>query len=410
MNKLKKKTFWLIYLLLSFSIFLFLLAFGIVNYNETKKSITNNLEEILKREDNKKDNINTPDDRAGNVVYLDKFIYTILLNDQNEIVDIISNIDSSVSNETITLWAKEILDKSSKSNGIGNLYFSSRAYMLNNHKALVIMDLVNTKVSLYRMLLLEFSLFAIFSLVNYFLTKYLTDWLTKPVIESFEKQKRFISDASHELKTPLAIIISSSELLKTKPNETKWLTSICDAAGDMNKLIQRLLDMARSEQNTTYKKRVNDLSSTIKLATLGFEALAYEKGLTIKLEIDSDITYYYDEERIKELVGILIDNAISHAKSKSKITISLHEEKDNIILQVINTGDIIKKGEEEMIFERFYRGDEARGRGDNRYGLGLAIAKNIVLNHDGVIKAESINNKTIFTVTFMAKKRKCLKK
>mgnify|MGYP000034175427 CR=1 FL=1 len=228
----------------------------------------------------------------------------------------------------------------------------------------------------------------------------LTSWIIKPVIRSFEAQKEFIADASHELKTPLSVIIASSEALEDNPKEIKWLNNIKSEANRMSILIKNLLELASLEKKENYVLKEDNLSKTVELAVLIFDAKAYESDIKLESKIDSNIKFNFDSYSMNELVEILLDNALKHADKKSTIVVSLKEQGNNIILSVTDTGDIIPNGEEEKIFERFYRLDESRSRKDNRYGLGLATAKNIVVNHKGKICAKSNGNDTVFEVLF----------
>ena len=126
----------------------------------------------------------------------------------------------------------------------------------------------------------------------------------------------------------------------------------------------------------------------------------FENKIKYEYYINENIFYKCNGEQIKQVVGILIDNAIKHTKKNGQVIVSLNKNKNNIVLKVKNSGEPIQKGEEEKIFERFYRSDESRNRDSKRYGLGLAIAKSIVEKHHGKIKAYSNNGITTFTVIF----------
>ena len=126
----------------------------------------------------------------------------------------------------------------------------------------------------------------------------------------------------------------------------------------------------------------------------------FEKNIKLKMNIEENLKFSCDSDQIKQLMGILIDNAIKHSDKDGEIRISLASDRNYIKLEVINKGAPIPKGAEEKIFERFYRVDESRNRNENRYGLGLAIAKSIVINHGGRISAESSNGFTVFKVVF----------
>ena len=179
-------------------------------------------------------------------------------------------------------------------------------------------------------------------------------------------------------------------------SEVKWLNNIKSEANRMNILIKNLLELASFEKKETYVLKEDNLSKVVELAVLTFDAKAYECDIKLESMIDGNIKFNFDTYSINELVEILLDNALKHADKKSTIK----EQGNNILLSVIDTGDIIPKGEEEKIFERFYRLDKSRSRKENRYGLGLAIAKNIVFNHNGKISAESVGKVTTFKVLF----------
>ena len=169
----------------------------------------------------------------------------------------------------------------------------------------------------------------------------------------------------------------------------------------MNKLVTDLLDLAKSE-NIDNKRNysINNLSKIIEKTTLTFESLIYENKLTMENNIEDNIMFNCNSDKIRELLGILLDNAIKHSLEESKITVNLYSEKNNIILEVKNKGESIPKEDQGKIFDRFYRVDESRNRNDNRYGLGLAIAKNIVTSHNGKISVSCKNGYTTFKVIF----------
>ena len=244
-------------------------------------------------------------------------------------------------------------------------------------------------------------IFILLEILIIYVSNTLTKWLTKPVIESFSKQKQFIVDASHELKTPLAIITASAESLEMEPTEKKWLDNIKSESERMNKLVTDLLDLAKSENMEIKEKyNINNLSKIIEKTSLTFESLIYENKLEIEDNIDKDIMFSCNPDKIRELLGILLDNAIKHSTKNSKITVNLYKDKNNIILEVKNKGKEITKEDQEKIFDRFYRVDESRNRSDNRYGLGLSIAKNIVISHNGKISVNCKNGYTTFKVIF----------
>ena len=405
-KKLSKKIFYTLVLILTISILTVVSIFNIQNYLEQKKSINNSLNVSLNKRDRKippakiKERSDIDNVENRNIKFMDSVIYTILLDDNDNILDVINHSNNEVSNEKISELARKILkDKKTRTRYIGCLYLSDYSYSYLKGDTLVILDNSKIKKSLQLSLEMSILIFSILELLIIIGSKYLTAWLIKPVKESFDKQKQFIADASHELKTPLSVIVASSEAIDIDEKNSKWLKNIEYETNRMNLLISKLLSLAKSEQMETVTLVNNNLSKIVELSLLTFEGRAYEKDIKLNYDIEDNIFMLMDEDSIKELVEILLDNAIKHSKKKGIINISLKKD-GQIILLVENEGEAIPKGEEEKIFERFYRVDKARSRKDNRYGLGLAIAKNIVLLHKGKIKASSMDGITTFQVTF----------
>ena len=250
---------------------------------------------------------------------------------------------------------------------------------------------------LWHTLAATFGAAAVAELALWFLVRRLTANMIRPIEQTFEKQRQFVSDASHELKTPLAVIMASAEAMQADP-EPKWLDNIVSEAEQMNRLITDLLDLSRSEKESQFEE-VN-LSQTVESAALAFEGLLYERDLKLALDVEPDLMMEGSEDELYRLTAILVDNASRHAFKDTEVTVELFSEKDARVLRVTDTGDEIPDEEKEKIFERFYRVDSARTHSEGRYGLGLAMAKNIAQGHNARIQAESKDGKTTFEVRF----------
>jgi signal transduction histidine kinase len=226
----------------------------------------------------------------------------------------------------------------------------------------------------------------------------LSKWLIAPLQTAFYKQKQFISDASHEIKTPLAVISSNADVLEQEIGENKWLDYIKNETVWMNKLVNNLLQMATIDAYEDKKVRTNiNLSEIVISTVLPFESILYEKNIKFNQQIAEDIYMMGDSLKLGQLTTIFIDNAIRHTSPGGNITVNLKKSWDKRILSVSNTGKEIPPYEQKLIFERFYRMDKARTRNNGNYGLGLAIAKAIVHSHNGKISVYSKNNTTTFT-------------
>lgn len=220
--------------------------------------------------------------------------------------------------------------------------------------------------------------------VFFFLSVYIAKRIVRPLEDSFEKQKRFISDAGHELKTPVSVVSANAELLSREIGENRWLANIRYENERMGELVTQLLELARTESAAMQTERV-DLSRLAAGETLPFECVAFEKGLTLESDLAPDIFVEGDGGRLKQLVSILLDNAVSHAEGGT-VKITLSKERSHAVLSVTNEGAALTSTQREHLFDRFYRTDEARSADSNHYGLGLAIAKAICDAHKGHIE------------------------
>ncbi len=396
MKKLKNKVFFTIYSILTASILIFIIMFNIQNYLRQRNSIVNTLNMTI----NKDNPMIEERIQDKNIKFMDSIIYTILLDKDNKIKEIINHSNNKLDSSEITLLANQILDSNPKERYIGYLYFDNYSYIYLKNNILIILDNTNIKLNLFNSLQSSLLIFIVLEIIIIFISKIITNWITKPAQDSFDKQKQFIADASHELKTPLSVIIASSEALEENPKEKKWIRNIKNEADRMNQLIINLLDLATSERDIKEELKLENISKIIELSVLTFEGKAFEKNIKLIYNIKENINYKVNSSDIKQLVEILLDNAIKHSNSNENIYIDLDELNNEIVFTVTNKGDEIPAGSEEKIFERFYRVDQSRNRNENRYGLGLSIAKNIVLNHNGTISAKSNNGITTFKTVF----------
>ena len=342
------------------------------------------------------DNMPLPKDRElDNMMIMDYEVYSVKIS--NNKIERIINHSNNTSNFDVENIAKEIIAKD-KEIKIGNLYTNKYSYNYTRD-TIVIINTKNINDRLLFTLTLSIIVLTLFEVIIYFISRELTKRITKPARDAFDKQRDFIADASHELKTPLAVIMASSDELKSDKKNEKYVDNIKYESERMSTLIKSLLDSSKLEKGIgidNYKEE--NISKIIERITLTFEAIAFEQNVKIDTNIEKDIMFKCSKEEIERLIGIILDNAIKHSYKKSIVNVNVNKDKNNINIEIINKGDPIQPGDEEKIFERFYRADKSRNRDANRYGLGLAIAKNIVTNHNGTIKAFSKNNKTTFKI------------
>lgn len=296
--------------------------------------------------------------------------------------------------ETLENYAYKIWS-SGKENGVkGNLL-----YLLvekNGYTLVVFMD--NTIVQEKMVLLLRNTLiFGGAAMVAlFFLAVYLAKRIVNPLEESYQKQKQFISDAGHELKTPVSVVNTNAEMLRREIGDNQWLSNIQYENERMGLLVRQLLELARTENVTPHMEQL-DLSRLVAGEALPFETVAFEKGLTLNAHIQPGLPVVGDGTQLRQLVSILIDNGMEHSESGREVTVRLCSDHNMAKISVINEGREIPKEQREQIFERFYRADTARSD-SGHFGLGLAIAKAIAELHKGKIAVECYEGKVEFTV------------
>jgi signal transduction histidine kinase len=229
----------------------------------------------------------------------------------------------------------------------------------------------------------------------------LSFWIVRPAVQSYEQQKRFISEASHELKTPLTIISAGAELLQksNKSDTQKWLDNIKTQAKKMDLLIADLLAHSKLEEKTSKPKAEFDLSAAVTSAVLAFESVAYEQGKDFVCDIQDGLTIKGYPDAVNQAATILCDNAIKYSDDKGIIKISLKKQKADVCLEVSNTGATVTDAELPFLFERFYRGSESRQKTDGS-GLGLAILKTLCEHNGWNITVRLDSDKIFFTIRF----------
>ncbi len=227
----------------------------------------------------------------------------------------------------------------------------------------------------------------------------------KPISESLKKQKEFISNVSHELKTPITVISATTELMECKNGEDRHTRCIKVQSEKMSQLVNEMLMLTRLSESKIQESdfKIFNISQTIQSAVLYFESCAFEEQKEIQSDITDDISFNGMPEKIDNLIGILLDNAIKYSDEHSLIKINLFKEKDNVVLICENPcSDFCV--DTKKLFERFYRADESHSGEKNGFGLGLSIAKEIVDLHKGNITADYKNGIITFKVVFSTKK------
>lgn len=321
-------------------------------------------------------------------------LVTAQIDESGNVVSWFSDRQDLYDEEYIEVTAKKIMNRNEEFGTVDGQY-----YMLKNEADGYFLALVDNSIAIAnsrRNLFIGIAAGTAAWILLLVLAIFLVDRMTKPVASAFEKQKRFVSDAGHELKTPISVISANANVLENEIGENKWLSYIKTESVRMDSLVKNLMELAEIDDTTKVSAhREFNISNAVLSAGLPFESLAFEKGTVINFDVQPDIFYKGNEEQLQQLVSILMSNAVKYGNERGIINVSLAKERKKISLSVYNTGQGISAEEKDKIFDRFYRADKARSRESGSYGLGLAIARAIVDEHGGKISVESVQGEWI---------------
>ena len=321
--------------------------------------------------------------------------YTVAISDSGETLEIKNGASTVYSDSELESLASDIIKGGKEYGTKQNLAFFKTDK--GDYTLVTFMD--NTVVNENAITLFRYTLiFGGAALVLFFfLSVFLAKKIVSPLEESYSKQKQFISDAGHELKTPVSVVSANAELLSREIGENQWLSNIKYENERMGMLVTQLLELARTE-NVAPQTEHMDFSRLVEGEVLPFESVAFEKGIVLSSSITPKVEVDGNSPQLRQLVSILIDNAIRHSKDSGEVYLNLSAEHGNAVLSVVNKGDEIPKEQRDRIFERFYRVDTVRNGEDKHYGLGLAIAKAIVTSHKGSVSVNCYDGLVEFKV------------
>lgn len=276
-------------------------------------------------------------------------------------------------------------------------YVYSIQKLKNGNELIVLQDTADNTGRPLRILVS--ILLAVFGLLAIaLLTFYLSRFITEPARKALEREKQFVSDASHELKTPVSAISINAQALDIDQSNIH-LRNILKETERLNYLIEKLLTLSRLQEVPLQVRSRCSLSNVVEEMALTYESVAFENEITYQYDIEEGITILGDDDELKQLVAILIDNAIKYTDSPGLISISLSRKGNHPVLEISNTGKGIPEEDIPHLFERFYTGN--RSRSNQSFGLGLPIAKTIVERHGGTIEVSSvIDEETNVTICF----------
>ena len=307
---------------------------------------------------------------------------------------------STVSETEAQKLAKEIVD-SEKTDGKAGKYRFKITTSSDGGTVAVFLDTSNEIVSYLRVLALSATIGLVCWGLMLLFVVLLSKKAIKPIAENIEKQKQFITNAGHEIKTPIAIIQSNTEAMELYNGENKWSKNIKAQTQRLGGLMNDLLFLARMDENAGKINVVEFCADSLLKKTLdGFMQSIENKSVELKTEIKSDLKLNADPTQIEQLFSILLDNAVKYVDNGGRIYVSLYESDRHVKLEFFNTCAELPDAEPDKLFDRFYRGDKARTQKNGGYGIGLSVARSIVEANRGTIDAEFADNGVKFKIRF----------
>lgn len=292
----------------------------------------------------------------------------------------------------------ESLYKKQKTSGFYGRYRYGTVSIEMDETMYIFVDCTKNLVGFQNILLVSIGVGIAALLLVFALVFLLSGKVMKPIAESYEKQKRFITDASHEIKTPLTIIGADAAVLEMQGTANEWTEGIKEQVKRLTSLTEKLVFLARMDEDGSALNATDfSISDAIEETVKPFYALAISKGLQIESDIQKNVTYCGDENLIRQLISLLLDNALKYSDENGIITVGMKYASGKIRLNITNPA-VGLNGDLDVLFERFYRNDKSRNSSTGGHGIGLSVVKTIVAAHKGKISAHGENGTVTFTV------------
>lgn len=326
--------------------------------------------------------------------------FSVLLDENGNVILTDTSKIVSVDTEKAIEYASEIWERKTEKGFLDEYRYWKCSY--NGEVRIIFLDCRRQLDNFQNFLLTTFGVSSIGLFAVFVLMVYLSARIVKPFSDNYEKQKRFITDAGHELKTPLTVIEADTEILEMDFGENEWLLDIQGQTKRLEDLTNALVMLSRVEEGTNREMKIElPLSGIVEEVCHAFQAPAKVQGKSLNSTIASMISMKGDEKAIRGLITILLDNAVKYTNENGYISVGLEKKKNRIYLSVFNTTEYISKEQISHLFDRFYRTDSSRNSQTGGYGLGLSIAAATVESHRGKIIAETEDEKSLrITVVF----------
>ena len=326
--------------------------------------------------------------------------FSVLLDTEGNVLETDTERIAAVGAEDARSYAREVW-AGGRDHGFYGIYRFARHETEDGGTRVIFLD-CGRSLTQFHSILRRSALISTIGLTAVFLLiVLLSGRIVKPISRSYEKQKRFISDAGHEIRTPITIIDADTEVLEMDLGENEWLADIRQQAARLTSLTNDLIFLSRMEEQQNVTMIDFPLSDVVSETAASFQALALTREKQFTMDVEPMLSMTGNEKQIRQLVSVLLDNAIKYSGDHGQIKLSLKRQNKSLRLTVENTAEGISREMLDNMFERFYRGDPSRNSTTKGYGIGLSIAKAVVEAHKGRITAESADGKTMkITATF----------
>ncbi|MBQ4379169.1 MAG: HAMP domain-containing histidine kinase [Treponema sp.] len=335
--------------------------------------------------------------------------FSVRTGGDGKVLELIQDFPINYTSEEIQTFVDEVLNVYHTTGKKCDMYSGAMFYILDLspfEKLICVLNRNSELKTLGKFYIYSVLLYILSIIVSVLISLPISKFMVKPAKDAFIKQKQFIADASHELKTPIAVIGANIDVLESEIKGNKWLEYIKTENRRMGELVKDLLYLAKNDAGRNELHFFDfDFSNAVENSILPFEVLAFESQKTLELNVQKGIICNGDEKSLKQIFIILVDNALKNSEEGAKITVTANGDDKRIVFKVHNTGAGIPKEELEKIFLRFYRSDYSRARKTGGYGLGLAIARTIAEDHGGTLTANSeVGQWAEFTLVIPRKK------
>lgn len=329
-----------------------------------------------------------------------RYFTVTVADDSSDSLEMSVNVShiAAVSEAEAKEFTEELIEKE-KISGYYGRYRYQKAGTEDGKNIYIYLDCLNDLQSIQNFAVNSLLVGGIFLVLVLILVSVFSKRAIRPVVESMEKQKQFITDAGHEIKTPIAIILANTEVIEMCEGESEWTRSIKNQVSRLTELVGSLLMLSKMDE-TRQQIEMGEVKfgKLIKEISDSFHTMLVQKNQKLELMVDEKLSVYGNEKEIRQLGTILMDNAVKYTPDGGKMRISLKRKEKMAVLDFYNECESLPQGDLNRLFDRFYRADSSRSRESGGYGIGLSVAKAVVKNHKGKISVKAQEKGILFTV------------